>query len=211
MSNKRYAVIILKFGLLASVLAAAFWGIWSMFATVPDHSVLRLTPVTSWTIPLSRWFDVVSAFFAVQLYAWLIRGYLLFGKKVRVPEDDLFIGLFVGLFVGLIVGLFVGLVYGLVVGLFAGFGLGLFVGLIVCLGASFGAGLGAGLGFGLGICLFAGLGVCLGAGLGVGFVVCFVFGLGAGLVYGLVYGLRYLFSLKIWSLVSRWFLTKDVN
>ncbi len=133
MSNKRYAVIILEFGLLASVLAAAFWGIWSMFATVPDHSVLRLTPVTSWTIPLSRWFDVVFAFFAVQIYAWLIRGYLLLGKKVSVPKDDLFaclvVGLGAGLFYGLGAGLGAGLVIGLVFGLVAGLVAGLFYGL----------------------------------------------------------------------------------
>ena len=163
MTNRRYAEMMLKFGLLASVLTASFWGIWSMFATVPDHSVLRLTPVTSWTIPLSRWFDVVFAFFAVQIYAWPIRGYLLLSKKFSVSRDDLAFSL----------------------GFSVIFSLG--VGLVYCLG------------FGLV------------AGLVAGLFACLIYGLVACLIYGLVVVLKYLFSLKIWSLVGRWFLTRDAN
>lgn len=101
MSDRRYAVIFLRFGVLASVLFAAFWGVWHISGhEVPAYTSLKITENTLWTIPISRWWDIPFAFLFVNVYAWISRVYYKFSLKFA-EKEDLIAGLIVGLGVGL--------------------------------------------------------------------------------------------------------------
>lgn len=101
MTNKRYGQICLRIGLLAAIVMALFWGIWSLFAPVPDHSTLVWIKEVKWTIGMSRWWDIPMAFALINVYGWIGRDLWLWGKKSGASEDDLVAGLGVGLVVGL--------------------------------------------------------------------------------------------------------------
>ncbi|MBI2446686.1 MAG: hypothetical protein HYV51_02580 [Parcubacteria group bacterium] len=195
MSDKRYAIMFLRFGVLASVVFAVFWGVWHLSGhQVPSYTSLKVTDNILWTFSVSRWWDIPFAFLVVNVYAWILRIYYQIGLKFA-EKNDIYFSLFVGLIVGLGVGLAAGLGVGLIVGLIDGLIVGLIVGL--------GVGLAAGLGVGLGVCL----GVGLAAGLGVG--------LGAGLIVGLGVGLSFLiksvFSFNFWKPVCNWFTAKNIS
>ena len=110
MTNARYGQICLRTGLLASVAMAIFWGVWSLFAPVPNHGTLQLTKDLAWTVPLNRWLDVVFAFALVNIYGWSLRGLWLVSCD-HVWWDDFIASLGVGLGVSLVVGLVAGLKY----------------------------------------------------------------------------------------------------
>ena len=123
MSDKRYAVMFLRFGFLASVIFAVFWGVWHLSGhQVPSYTSLKITDSVLWTFPISRWWDIPFAFLVVNVYAWVLRIYWKIGLKFT-EEDDLIFGLGLGLVFGLVFGLVVGLVVGLVFGLVFGLGL----------------------------------------------------------------------------------------
>ena len=146
MSDKRYAVMVLRFGFLASVVFAVFWSAWHLSGhSVPNYTSLKVTDDILWTFPVSRWWDVPFAFLVVNVYAWILRIYWKIGLKFA-EKDDLTTGLVFSLIVGLVVGLVT-----------TSLALGLVVGLVVCLAASLAFGLGAGLIVGLGTGLVAGL------------------------------------------------------
>lgn len=146
MSNRRYGVIWLRVGLAASLFTALFWLIWSLFVPVPDHGTLQFSAKTSWTIPLSRWWDIPAAFLLVNVYAWTLRGWWFLGKAIDIADDVLVFGLIASLAAGLAAGLGASLFVGPgAASLFVGLGAILFVSLGATLFVSLAAGLAAGL------------------------------------------------------------------
>mgnify|MGYP001578078108 CR=1 FL=1 len=125
MTNRRFAHSCFRLGLLAAFLAAAFWGIWSLFAPIPDHGTLLVTENPAWTIPLHRLWDIPFAFLLVNVYGWVLRLAYLALNKFGGNDEDFGVGLVFGLGAGLIFGLVVGLGVGLGVGLAFGLGVGL--------------------------------------------------------------------------------------
>jgi len=139
-------------GLAAAALAAAFWGLWSLWAPVPEAASLDLWPSpgeTALPFALSRWLDVPAALAWGSLLAWL--GTSPPVRRAFWKESDLYGGLACGLASGLASGLAGGLFCGLTVGLVCGLVCGLVSGLST--------GLGGGLDWGLAGCLACGL-VC---------------------------------------------------
>lgn len=120
--------------LVAAILVAIFWGIWSFFGQVPATDHLQITE--KWTLQLpfsvSRWWDVLFA----SIWAFIL---VLIFSSGRIKKDEdlgaagLVIGLVFSLVFGLIVALVFGLVFGLIVALGVGLGTGLAAGLIVVL------------------------------------------------------------------------------
>src|SRR3989344_2449901 len=99
MSDKRYAVMVLRFGFLASVVFAVFWSAWHILGhSVPNYTSLKVTDDILWTFPVSRWWDVPFAFLVVNVYAWILRIYWQIGLKFA-EKDDLTTGLAFGLVV----------------------------------------------------------------------------------------------------------------
>ena len=109
MSDKRYAIMFLRFGFLASVVFAVFWSVWHLSGhQVPSYTSLKVTDNILWTFPFSRWWDIPFAFLVVNVYAWVLRIYYQISLKFA-EKDDLGAGLVAGLVVGLVVGLGAGL------------------------------------------------------------------------------------------------------
>jgi len=136
-SDRRYAVMFLRFGFLASVVFAVFWSVWHLSGhQVPSYTSLKFTDNILWTFPISRWWDIPFAFLVVNVYAWILRIYYQISLKFAEKND-------------LVFSLVASLVFSLVASLAASLGAGLFFGLFF--------GLVAGLGVGLGVGLVAGL------------------------------------------------------
>ncbi|OGF63970.1 hypothetical protein A2661_02310 [Candidatus Giovannonibacteria bacterium RIFCSPHIGHO2_01_FULL_45_24] len=91
---------------------------------MPDGGTLKITESIVYNIPISRWYDILFAFLAVNIYGWVLRG-LRLTTKDYISDNDFFIGFGVGLVASLAVGLVAGLVASLVVGLVVGLGAGL--------------------------------------------------------------------------------------
>lgn len=133
MNDRRYAVMFLRLGFLASVVFAVFWGVWHLFGyEVPAYTSLKLMENMSLTLPISRWWDIPFAFLLVNMYAWLLRVYYKFSLKFARKDD-----VAIGLVVGLVAGLVASLVVGLAIGLTAGLGVGLVAGLYVLFSSNF--------------------------------------------------------------------------
>lgn len=139
MSDKRFAMIFLRLGLLASVLFAAFWGGWQLSGhQVSAYTSIKLTKNISLTYSFSRWWDVSFAFLVVNLYAWILRIYYKLGKlglKFIVYKIDT--ALTMGLIFGLIIGTVLGLIFSLIIGFTDGLIFSLANGLAISLAVGF--------------------------------------------------------------------------
>ena len=125
MSDKRYAVMFLRLGFLASVVFAVFWSVWHLSGhQVPSYTSLKVTDNILWTFLVSRWWDIPFAFLVVNVYGWILRIYYHISLKFAEKNDLVFI-LVAGLVFSLVAGLVAGLVFSLVVGLVAGLVVGL--------------------------------------------------------------------------------------
>ena len=105
MNDRRYTVMFLRLGLLASVVFAVFWSVWHLLGhQVPSYTSLKVTDNILWTFPISRWWDILFAFLVVNIYAWILRIYYQIGLKF-VEKGDLNFSLVFGLGAGLVFGL----------------------------------------------------------------------------------------------------------
>ena len=128
-SDRRYAVMFLRFGFLASVVFAVFWSVWHLSGhQVPSYTSLKFTDNILWTFPISRWWDIPFAFLVVNVYAWILRIYYQISLKFA-EKNDLVFSLVASLAASLAASLFFGLFFGLVAGLGVGLGVGLVAGL----------------------------------------------------------------------------------
>lgn len=176
--------------LIAAILVAMFWGIWSLFGSVSATDHLQMT--AKWTLQLpfsvSRWWDVLFA------PIWALIFVLILSLKRTKKDKNLDSMLVVGLVLSLAVGMLFGLGVGLVIGLFA----------ILVFGLASSFDLGIGLDVGLGVGLAVGLAVGLVFGLAVGLAVGLVLSLVIGLTVDLVILLKLIFSKKIWINIGQW-------
>lgn len=96
MTAKRVQLVSLKLALVTGVAVALFWFVWSLFGAVPDKSTVILFK-QSWTVPLSRWWDVFFAPVTVYLFGLIV-------CRLHDPNMDDFdkaMGWFCGFFGGL--------------------------------------------------------------------------------------------------------------
>jgi|SRR3989344_5835745 len=129
MSNKRYAVILLRFGFLASIVLTIFWGVWHLSGhQVPNYTSLKVTDNILWTFPVSRWWDILFAFLIVNVYAWILRIYYRIGLKFTQKEDINF---------GFVASIVASIVAGIGVSLGVGLGVSFIAGLVVLINMLF--------------------------------------------------------------------------
>lgn len=94
MTNERYAYICLRLGLLAVIIAACFWVIWSLYyAPIPDHDqgIIELAKEAVFTVHISRWFDTLFVFLIVNVLAWALR--LVYLATPNTNKENFWFGL----------------------------------------------------------------------------------------------------------------------
>jgi hypothetical protein len=115
----------LRWAMVFGLLAAAFWGTWSLFAPIPTVSEINIV-TERWTIcipvwPATRLWDIpglalLAAGFA--LFLWL--GDLSDRRDFKWAGDVAIFAVLMVVVFGLILGSFCGFAYGLIIGLLIG-------------------------------------------------------------------------------------------